>query len=323
MSARKRFEYAQEHHEWLRANYAGMTNEELAEAFTERFGLPYSADQASNYARSHGLRKDAEAASRARQSGRYGPEHIAWLREHVPGHSRKEIIAAYAERFGVTLTKNALQYAKRLAGVTQDVHLGNEKGSAPWNKGRPWGEWMSEEGASRTARNLYKPGNRPHNAYHRLLDVRDSDKSGPMIFVNPRNARDDAHKWISLGRYEWMMANGRDFPEGHHLVYADRNRENYAPDNLVAVPDELYAVVASGCHGQGIRYYDRESLDAAVALARLNMRRLEMERTAPRPCRVCGKAFVPPAYQHHYAARVTTCPACNRHGKKTREERHD
>lgn len=297
-----------------------MTNKELAEAFTERFGLPYSADQASNYARRHRLHKSAEAVARALLSGKYGPEHIAWAREHVPGHSRKEITAAYAERYGVKLTKSQLQHLKKLAGVMQDVHYGFEKGATPWNKGRPWDEWMSEEGASNSARNLYKPGNRPHNAYHQLLDVRVNSKSGPMIYVNPRNATCNAGRWITLGRFEWMKANGRDFPDGHHLVFADHNRDNYAPDNLVAVPDELYAVVSSGCKGTGIHYHDRESLDAAIALARLNTRRLEIERTAPRPCRVCGKDFVPPSYQYHYAARVRTCPACNKYRTKRGKE---
>lgn len=313
--------YTQEQYEWLQENYESMTNKELAEAFTERFGLPLTKVQAERYGHNHSLHKARDVVAMARTCRRYGPEHIAWAREHVPGHDKREIIEAYRERFGDTLTKSQLQHLKKAAGVKQGIRAGGVKGQHAWNKGKPWDEWMSPEGQDNVSSGgMYKPGHVPHNAYHKLLDVRVNPRTGPMIYVNPRNATTHAGRWISLGRFEWMKANGRDFPEGHHLVHADHDRSNCSPENLVAVPNDVYANVTSGLHGRGIRYHDRESLETAIALVRLNKKRLEMERMAPRPCVICGKSFVPPDYQRSYAAGIKRCPACNKYGMKTGKE---
>lgn len=289
-----------------------MTNRELAEAFTERFGRPMTQGSAQSYGNNHHLRKDEGVRSPAAQRGRYGPEQVAWAREHVPGHTTHEIVDGYRERFGETLTKGRLQRLKREAGVRQGTHGGFAKGVPAWNKGRKWDEWMSEEGQRRVREGqAYKPSHRPHNAYHELLDVRENEQCGPMVYVSPRNAGSQAQKWIPLGKLEWMRANGRDFPEGHRLVHADHDRTNCDPENLVAVPEDVYAAVVGRPKGIGIEYHDRESLEAAVALARLNRRRLELERSAPRACARCGETFVPPEYQRRYGGEVRLCPRCN------------
>ena len=298
-----------------------MTSGELAEAYEERFGQPVTRERMQIYGSRYHLRKTPETRARAAsRSELYCAERVEWAREHIPGHTAEEIVAGYSSAFGVTLTRKQVRRLKELSGARQGIHAGYAKGNVPHNKGRPWGEWMSEGGqeAVRSAGNLFDRGSVPHNASHRILDVREDRRCGPMIYVRPRNAKRVSEYWMSLGKFVWMQANGTDFPDGHHLVHADRDRTNNDPSNLVAVPDDVYAVVTTGCRGTGIRYHDRETLEAAIALARLTIRRKAVAQRAPRRCSRCGATFVPPDEQRGFAEHVRLCPDCNARRKESR-----
>lgn len=296
-----------------------MTNREMAEAFTERFGRSITLGKIGAYASRHRLRKTQEARSRSHKTGRYTEEHIAWVRDNVPGHRYDEIAPLWEKEFGAPITKASLRHLMKAADVRQGIHCGWPLGHEPHNKGRKWDEWMSEEG-QRTIRDgqQFKPGHPAQNAIHKILDIRDDPHTGPMVYLKARNVRRCCDMWVPLGKFEWMLANGRDWPEGHKLVHADRNRWNNDPENLFAVPNRIYPLITSGCRGAGIRYHDRETLEVAIAHAQLTVRRKEIERTAPRRCTKCGTTFVPPDEQRAYADRIRLCPDCAGRRKKRR-----
>lgn len=97
----------------------------------------------------------------------------------------------------------------------------------------------------------------------------------------------------------WEEANGRPVPPGAQIVFADGDKRNFAPANLVAVPRELWAVIAR----KGIPFWDAESLGAAQNVARLVLAKARAERR-PRPCGRCGREFEP-RFKHQ-----RTCDAC-------------
>ena len=307
--------YTAEQHAWLADHYADMTNRELAAAFNERFGTDYATpDKMGNYGAKHRLRKTPETF--ARRNVKYTEEQLDWLRWFIPGHHEREIIDAYEERFGERLTTSMVANLKHRLGVRSGT-MGNRfaRGHVPQNKGRTWDEMgISPELQERMRATTFKRGQLSGIAAERnrpLLDVREEPKSGYLqIKVAPRNREYPMQNWIPLAEFEWMAANGRDWPEGHRAVFADRDNRNLDPDNIVPVPSELYAIVTAGAHGHALPWHDRESLEVAITHARLirERRRLEMR---PRTCGVCGREFEP-TYPN-----AKTCRACLDSGRRS------
>lgn len=307
--------YTAEQHAWLADHYADMTNRELADAFNERFCTDYATpDKMNNYGAQHRLRKTPETF--ARRNVKYADEQLDWLRDFIPGHHECEIIDAYEERFGERLTVSMVANLKMKLGVTSGTSGGQfHKGKEPPNKGKTWDELgYSPELQARMRATTFKKGQLSGIAAERkrpLLDIREDPKSGYLqIKVAPRNKRHYMQNWISLAEFTWMQANGRDWPEGHRAVFADHDNRNFDPDNIVAVPRELYPIVTGGAHGHALPYHDRESLEVAMTHARLIRERRKLEMR-PRTCGVCGKEFEP----HYPNAR--TCRACLDAGRRT------
>lgn len=67
----------------------------------------------------------------------------------------------------------------------------------------------------------------------------------------------------------WEEANGRPVPPHTMIVFADRDKRNLDPSNLVAVPRSLWAVISQ----KHLAYCDAESLRTAMNVARLDRAR--------------------------------------------------
>lgn len=312
--------YTDEQHAWIAEHYADMTNTELADAFNGRFGTSMATQSSMNaYGSNHLLRKSPETF--ARRNRKYTEGQLDWLRDYIPGHHEQEIIDAYEREFGERLTVSMVANLKVRLGVTSGTDGGQfRKGQAPPNKGRTWDEMgYSQELQARMRATTFRKGNVSGAAAERnrpLLDIREEPTTGYLqIKVAPRNREYPMQNWISLAEFEWMAANGRDWPEGHRAVFADRDNRNFDPDNIVPVPNDLYAIVTAGAHGHALPWHDRESLLVAITHARVmrERRRLEMR---PRPCGCCGETYQP-TYPHQ-----RTCPKCLKAGRRAPRRRH-
>ena len=133
--------------------------------------------------------------------------------------------------------------------------------------------------------------------------------------------------WVMKQRLVWERAHGEPVPDDHLVMFADGDRRNFDPGNLVAVPRKLIGPLNSG----GYSWHDAESLQAAVALVSLKSGILgAMNR--PRKCAVCGREFTPDyapssgkytqrtcrdcldsglrAQKYYRNERTVTCPVC-------------
>jgi len=306
--------YTPEQHAWIAAHYADMTNHELADAFNERFATGYAtAAKMNNYGTNHHLRKSHETFRR--RNSKYTDTQLDWLRGYIPGHHEQEIIDAYEREFGERLTVSMVANLKVKLGVTSGT-VGNrfERGHVPQNKGRTWDEMgIPADVQERMRATTFRKGSLSGAAAERarpLLDIREEPTSGYLqIKVAPRNRKYPMQNWISLAEFEWMAANGRDWPEGHRAVFADRDNRNFDPDNIVPVPNDVYPIVTAGAHGHAMPWHDRESLEVAITHARVMRRRRALEML-PRECPCCGKAYEP-TYPHQ-----RTCPECLDAGRR-------
>lgn len=268
--------------EWIRENAPKMTHRECLDAFEDAFGWRMDSHSFSLY------KSKAHIKSK--------PTHMEWtsemhdfMREYIPGHEEREIREAFARRFGYTLTEGQIANEKVRLGVKSGTCGGRfEKGQPPVNKGKTWDEFMSPEGQAASRATQFKKGNEPLQGKRVPVGSERVSKDGYVeVKVRRFSERPCTNRcWRMKHALVWEEANGRPVPDGHVIAFADSDKRNFDPDNLVAVPRELWAVI----HNENIEYADRRTLLAAVDIARVR-RAIYGARCRPRPCKRCGAEF--------------------------------
>lgn len=289
---------------WLREVYPTHHNAEIAEMHAEAFpDRSRRTDKAINSrAKVLGLHK---ADGFVRNPPRFWtPERAEWFRSFVPGHTESEISAEHERIYGFPLSEGQIGNAKTKLGVKSGTHGGRfEKGHA--------GGFSSEEHRRRFIEagkaTRFRKGNVSGIAKERMKPVgyeRVDSKDG-YIYVKvkdtPQAQVPGSYNDIFRPKHHvvWEQANGRPVPPSTMIVFADRDKRNFDPANLVAVPRSLWAVISH----KGMAYHDRESLEACMAIASLD-RAAYSARCAPRTCKSCGAEFEP-----RYP-RQATCDTC-------------
>lgn len=269
--------------EWLRKYYPVMQNWELAE-FKAMDGWPRSANSIGQRARKLGLSKDPDAGYQRQFPRRFWTEErVAWFREFVPGHTEGEISAEHERIYGFPLTEGQIGNRKTKLGVKSGTHGGRfVKGQEPPNKGKPWSEWMPEESREGCRRTQFRKGQVSGIAKerdHGLLGERLTKDGYTEIRIDPRGAKHTMERWIPLGAFNWMAANGREWPGGCKCVHIDGDVANDSADNIEPVPSDLWPLLCGAVPGQ-LEWHDRETLRTAILYARVTRARVDSERRA-------------------------------------------
>ena len=285
---------------WLRKVYPDHHNAEIARMHAERFpDRPRRTDKAINArAKVWSLHK-ADGFVR-NPPAMWTEEKIAWFRKFVPGHHEHEISAEHERLYGTPLTAGQIGNAKSKFGVKSGTDGGRiRKGNVPWNKGRTWDE-LGISGVSRAKmlETAYKPGE-VHVAPSRERPVgyERAGKDG-YVEVKVRDSRVDGVQRQRPGHFNenyrlkhhvvWEQAHGEPVPPHTMIVFADRDKRNFDPGNLVAVPRGLWSIISR----EGWAYHDAESLQACINLAKLG-RAVYALKKHPRDCKRCGAEFAP------------------------------
>lgn len=287
--------YTPEMDAWLAERYPeGGTIGELCGEFERAFGQPITASQLQGWASSRGVRRAGRIKWTAEMEG--------FLRSFIPGHSEREIADAFEERFGVRPNKWHVKNAKVRLGVKSGTVGGRfTKGQAPANKGKTWDEMgISEKSRARMRKTWYEKGNEPHNGKRIPLGTERLTKDGYVQVKVRRLRKAKANDgWRMKHHLVWEEANGRPVPPSTMIVFADGDRRNFDPENLVAVPRRLWAVISHS----GIPFADRDTLLSAMDIAKARAA-AHGARMRKRPCGVCGEEFTP---RH---PNQKTCDAC-------------
>ena len=289
---------------WLAERYPTTPNAELLDAFEREFGWRMTRASLASWASGLGLRK---ATPRVDWEGH--PEYDEFLRGFVPGHQEREIAGAFEREFGIRLTRSQVKNAKTRVGVGSGTHGGRfEPGQEAWNRGRPQAEWMSPDGVERTRATRFRPGQLPHNARDLPVGSERVTRDGYVevkVAERPSGAGRANDNWRPKAHLVWERANGRALRPDEIVVFADGDRGNLDPGNLVAMTRAEHAVIVR----RGIAYADRGTCETAVRIARVKMA-ASRASMRPRRCRRCGREFSP-RYGHQ-----RTCDAClGREGK--------
>lgn len=271
--------------DWLREHYPIMSNvEELIDDFETQFG--YRPTKTSVYAKANKLRLRKKPVQ-----GRHNkcertvcwskePELEEWMLEHDHGQRVDSLSDEFRERWGFGLTRGQINLFRASHG-TQVRQDGTRHG----------GRVRVPVGSERRSKDGY-------------------------IVIKVRAEADRAmskDNWMLKHVWVWEQANGRKLPKGYLVMFADKDKTNFDPDNLVAVSRKLIGVI----NGMRVEWHDRESLEAVIAMAKIRVTRNRVEASIERVCPCCGKTFNN-LHRLEYGGSIksTVCEECGMAGRK-------
>lgn len=276
-----RHAYTAEQNAWLAVHWPVTPNRQLAADFAEEFGEEVTPTAMNSWGNNRHLRKEPWVRGMANR--RYTDEQLDFLREVIPGRSLSQVNDLYEERFGTRLTRSALCNLRSKLGVYCGVNAGRfRKGQEPPNKGRTWDEWMPEGSREGCRRTQFRKGELNGIAAerdHGLLGERLTKGGYREVRIDPRGAKHTMERWIPLGAFNWMAANGREWPGGCKCVHIDGDVANDSADNIEPVPNELWPLLCGAVPGQ-MGWHDRETLRTAILYARVTRARTDAARRA-------------------------------------------
>lgn len=271
---------------WLRERYAYEHAPQLIAEFEREFGKKVSKGALYTRANKLGLLKmarDLPPKAVRRITWCREPEMQEWMERNDRGQCETELSREFAEAFGFPLSHPQISLWRSTNGRTT-------KRSRGGRKRRPVG---SERYDERKGHVLVKVAENP---------------TAPQTKDN----------WRFKHHVEYEKHFG-PIPEGCDVVIANRDKRDFRPENLVAVPHRLMSRINAP---DSPPWDDAESLRACAAWCELDARVHSAEMATPRECGVCGKTFTPPpsAMQSAHLRNMKTCPECLAAGKKSRGE---
>lgn len=195
---------------------------------------------------------------------KYTEEEHAFMAAFVPGHSHREIAAAFTEKFGWEIS--IIQVKSYIAN--HHFHTGRtghfQKGQAPPNKGKK----MPAETYEKVAATMFRKGHIPKN--HRPVG---SERVNTYGYTEVKVA--EPNKWQLKHRMVWEAANGK-IPRGHIVIFRDNDKTNTDIDNLMLIKRETHATL----NHLGLCEFTGEFKDTAVAIAELKNMTNQKRRSA-------------------------------------------
>lgn len=183
----------------------------------------------------------------------YTDDEKAFLKEFVPGHSHKEIQAAFTERFGWEITRVQVSSSIKRYGLNTGRTGRFEKGCTACNKGVP----MSKEVYEKVSRTMFKPGNMPVN--HRAVG---SERVNVDGYIEIKVA--EPNKWRLKHNIVWEQHHG-SIPKGSVIVFLDSNKLNVDISNLKLISRSELLIM----NRHKLFQADAELTEAAVNVAKV------------------------------------------------------
>lgn len=159
----------------------------------------------------------------------FSTKHSEFIRNHVIGRQVLELTDMFNAHFGTELRQSQMRAFVKNHGLKSGVNMRFKKGSEPVNKGKTK-TWAGGEATQ------FKKGNRPHN----YVPV-GSERVNGDDYVDIKIA--DPNRWWGKHLLLWERHNGRPVPKGYAVIFGDRNRRNFDPDNLILVSRAQLAIM--------------------------------------------------------------------------------
>lgn len=150
---------------------------------------------------------------------KYTEEQYQFLKDNAKDKGNKELTEIFNKEFNLSMTVAQIKGAKARKKINSGLNGRFIKGQKPWNKGK-----KGYMGSNRTS---FKKGNIPAN----YMPV-GSERVNGDDYVDIKIA--DPNIWKGKHILVWEEQHGT-VPEGHAIIFGDRNNRNFDIDNLICV----------------------------------------------------------------------------------------
>lgn len=162
---------------------------------------------------------------------KFTEEQKQFIYKNYKGIGNKELINKFNKKFNTNLDKQIYNF-KRNHHLNSGLTGQFEKGHESFNKGKKWDEYMSKEKQEMCRKTTFKKGNIPSNSVP--IGTERLSKDG-CLEVKIKNGNLNKN-W----KYKHRLIYEKNFgkiPKGYNVVFADGNKLNLEPNNLILVSD--------------------------------------------------------------------------------------
>jgi hypothetical protein len=187
---------------------------------------------------------------------KYTAEEAAFLASNRPGHTEKELLEMFNARFSPPL---------RLTQVEAYCNNHGLRSGLDRRFGHGQDMYRPPKGTRSSPATEFKKGNRPQTWKPVGTETFRSSPRSHSSYWYVKVA--EPNKWKMKHILVWESIHGPR-PAGHNVVFADGNRHNFDPLNLVLVSKKQNAIMCkSGLHGGGA-----ESVEVGKLIADVKMK---------------------------------------------------
>lgn len=179
----------------------------------------------------------------------YSDVEKEYLASIIPGRSYEEVRQLFNRRFVTSLTINQIAGELKRLGLKNGRQTRFYKGQRSWNEGR--------KGIRMSPHTEFKAGHMPHN--HKPVGTERISKDG---YLEVKVA--ESKKWMGKHRIVWEQHNG-PVPKGHVVVFADSDKMNFCPDNLILVSRAELAIL----NKRGMIFDNADATKSGVLVAKV------------------------------------------------------
>lgn len=180
---------------------------------------------------------------------RYSEEQKEFIITNNYGKYAKELAAMFNEKFNTNITSHEIKYFRRNHKLNSGLTGQFQKGHNAWNKGT--------KGLTHSNKTSFKKGNKPHN--YRPIGSERITKDG---YIEVKVS--DPNEWETKNKIVYKKYFG-DIPKGYKVIYADGNKLNNDPNNLILVScSEL--LIANRNH---LIYDNKELTESGILISKV------------------------------------------------------
>lgn len=203
-------------------NVAGTTTKELVELVNVKFGVDFTENKMKSYKANHNLKSGTPVGKPVGMPTELYPEQIKkFIEDHYIGVGPKGMVDLLNNQFGTTYTRAQMKSFYSNNKIDSGLDGRFTKGLVPYNKGK---KGYCAPGCEKS---WFKQGSIPIN--HRPVGSERVDVDGyTLVKTAEPNVWELKHKLI------WEEHNGA-IPKGHAIIFGDRNKGNFNPNNLILV----------------------------------------------------------------------------------------
>lgn len=217
----KVYRYSDEVKQFIADNVEGTTTSDLVELTNSRFGLDFTISKMRSYKKNHGLKSRTRLGIEPGQPTDLYPARVMqYINDNHVGTGPKEMTDLLNSNFGTNYTHRQINAYYKNRKLNSGLDGRFKPGHVPFNKGK---KGITTGGVE----TQFKKGHLPHN-YQPVGTVRVNTEG----YIDIKIA--DPNKWKGKHILVWEEHNG-PVPKGHAVIFGDRNRRNFDPENLILV----------------------------------------------------------------------------------------